>query len=258
MKSLLLLLPFISLALFSAFPFSGLPQVSSAQGSTSPTAAFTYFPCVPCAVPGDLVTFYGNWSRATSTNILNYTWSFGDGSPVVTTSNPMTSHDYFGIPSHWLVTLTVKDANGLSDTITQHVLFFVYPRFDFRPAKPFAGYPVDFNASAIISYQTNNTITGYDWSLGDGTTGSGVVISHSYSSPGLYRVLLTLRTPSGDSSISKTILVNSVGSVGGQIIPVDQMSLILPYIGLATVIVAVTITTSYRRKKTISAACISL
>lgn len=246
----LLILPCIALAVLSAFSFSGLPRIFIARGAISPIAAFTYFPCDPCAAPGDVVIFYGNWSTThSSSSILNYTWNFGDGSPVVSTSNPVMNHDYFGIPGHWPVTLTVKDANGLSDTITHQVLFYVYPQFNFKPLKTFAGLPVSFNASTSIVYQSNNTITGYDWNFGDGTTGSGVVVSHSYSAPGIYRVILELRTFSGDASISKTILVEILDSMGGQIIPVDQTILILQYAALAAVITGVAIAVYYRTRK---------
>src|SRR6266699_4114413 len=138
MKPLTLLLC-IFLALLSTAPLNAFPGVVSASGSSFPIAAFTYNPCVLCAVPGDLVSFQGNWSLAPSGKILNYTCDFGDGTAQVTTTSPYVSHDYYGVPGEWLVSLTVRDSSGLTDTVSQLVLFYVAPRFTFGPADPLIG-----------------------------------------------------------------------------------------------------------------------
>src|SRR6266566_1324404 len=164
MKPLTLLLC-IFLALLSTAPLNAFPGVVSASGSSFPIAAFTYNPCVLCAVPGDLVSFQGNWSLATSGTI--------------------------------------------------------------------------FNASDSVSYESGtNPITGYAWNFGDGGAGSGRVVTHSYSASGSYRIVLTLQTASGNPSISKTLVVGQIGSVGGQSLMIDKLGLLLPYVALASIIVA--------------------
>ncbi len=238
MKPLTLLLC-IFLALLSTAPLNAFPGVVSASGSSFPIAAFTYNPCVLCAVPGDLVSFQGNWSLATSGTIVNYTWDFGDGTPQFTTTSPYTSHDYYGSPGQWPANLTVKDSNGFADTVSQLVLFYVTPRFTFEPAKPMIGQLAKFNASDSVSYESGtNPITGYAWNFGDGGAGSGRVVTHSYSASGSYRIVLTLQTASGNPSISKTLVVGQIGSVGGQSLMIDKLGLLLPYVALASIIVA--------------------
>jgi len=108
--------------LFSAV---GLPVKTN--GASNPLAAFTYESCIACVPPGDLVSFNGNWSTS-STSIVSYVWDFGDGSPPVKTSGPMTSHLYGGALAKWQVTLTVQDSAGLKDTTSQLVLFETVPR----------------------------------------------------------------------------------------------------------------------------------
>jgi len=232
-----LLLLCLSFMLLSAMLLDPFPAIISASGSTPPLAAFTYNPCVPCAVPGDLVSFQGNWSLAPSGKILNYTWNFGDGTARVTTTSPYVSHAYYGAPGQWLVSLTVEDSSGLTDTVSQLVLFYVAPRFVFRPSDPLVGQPVTFNASGSISYESGtNPITGYSWSFGDGTSGSGKLATYSYSASGPYRIVLTLQTVSGDPSISETLVVGQIGSVGGQALAINKLGLLLPYIALASII----------------------
>ncbi len=86
-----------------------------------------------------MVFLNANYSLSLGGHIVSYTWNFGDGTPLVKTATPQTNHDYFGYPSQWLVTLTVQDSYGMSDAISQMVVFDVVLQFSFHPAKPFAG-----------------------------------------------------------------------------------------------------------------------
>jgi PKD repeat protein len=51
---------------------------------------------------------------------------------------------------------------------------------------------VSFDASGSTDPDGNNTISGYAWNFGDGTTGTGVTATHSYAVPGAYLVTLTV------------------------------------------------------------------
>ncbi len=187
----------------------GLPVKTN--GASNPLAAFTYESCVACVPPGDVVSFNGNWSTS-GASIVSYVWDFGDGSPPVKTSSPMTTHLYGGAPAKWQVTLTVQDSAGLTDTTSQLVLFETVPRYTFQPTNPVVGQQVTFNASDSISYNSTNPIKEYDWSFGDGTSGTGAIITHSYSAESSYRIVLTLLTSYGNPSVSKTLTVGQSNS----------------------------------------------
>jgi len=184
----------------------GLGPLPVAHAGTGPIAAFTYNPCVQCAVPGDLVFFNGNYSLSLGGQIVSYTWNFGDGAPLLKTTSPLTNHDYFGSPSHWLVTLTVQDSYGMIDSISQQVIFDVVLQFSFHPLKPFAGEPVNFNATANV-YASATTGPVFGWSFGDGTSATGALVVHVYQKPAVYRVELAANTSLGNASISKTVIV---------------------------------------------------
>jgi len=192
---------FVIALVFASVSLVSLPK---SHGGSSPLAAFIYEPCVACAVPGSAVFFNGNWSTSSS-SIISYTWNFGDGSPLVTTNSSSIAHLYGGSPNQWIVTLKIQDSVGQTDTTSQLVLFYAVPRFTFQPTNPGAGGSVGFNASTSISYDSTNPIKGYEWSFGDGTSGSGLVVKHSYSAQGSYRILLALVTSSGNPSASKTL-----------------------------------------------------
>jgi PKD repeat protein len=129
--------------------------------------------------------------------------------------------------SPWKVTLTVEDSSGLFDTISQMVSPQVYPKFTFQPMSPSSGETVIFNGSATsfsgLIGSPSNTTKGYSWNFGDGTSGSGAILSHVFSAMGLYRVVLTVSTAYGLGEASKTVSVGadppaapSVGGGGGR------------------------------------------
>jgi len=196
----------VLLAMVAAGSGLVLPLLPVAHAGSGPVAAFTYIPCVACAVPGDMVFFNANYSLSLGGRVVSYTWNFGDGTPLVKTATPQTNHDYFGYPSQWLVTLTVQDSYGGSDSISQMVVFDVVLQFSFHPAKPFAGEPVKFNGTANV-YPSTTTPPVFNWSFGDGTNATGAHVVHVYQKPGPYRIMLTGITPQGSPSISKTVIV---------------------------------------------------
>ncbi|HRY60018.1 MAG TPA: lamin tail domain-containing protein [Patescibacteria group bacterium] len=60
------------------------------------------------------------------------------------------------------------------------------------------GETVNFNGSA--SSDSDGTIASYEWNFGDGLTGYGSQVSHTYSTAGSYQVTLTVRDNNGATS----------------------------------------------------------
>ena len=76
--------------------------------------------------------------------------------------------------------------------------------FTYSPEHPTVDQTVIFDASA--SYDPDGTIVSYEWNFGDGTTASGVVVTHAYSAAGSYTVTLTV-TDGGGATNSTSVLI---------------------------------------------------
>jgi len=77
------------------------------------------------------------------------------------------------------------------------------PRADFSFSPGFA-YPhvsITFNASASVS--DKDEIVQYAWQFGDGLTGTGKVVSHTYVAVGYFTVTLTITTEHGQQGSSE-------------------------------------------------------
>jgi len=62
--------------------------------------------------------------------------------------------------------------------------------FTYTPEKPVVNQTIEFDASS--SYDSDGTITTYEWDFGDGDKATGGIVTHSYSSEGEYTVTLTV------------------------------------------------------------------
>ncbi|CAM2069668.1 PKD domain-containing protein [Sulfidibacter corallicola] len=82
---------------------------------TAPTASFTFSPTNPRI--GDAVRFDASGSSAPDGSIVAYTWDFGDGGAGTGES---VQHSYL-VSRSFLVTLTVRDSNGKTDSTSREV-----------------------------------------------------------------------------------------------------------------------------------------
>jgi PKD repeat protein len=76
-----------------------------------------------------------------------------------------------------------------------------------------AGYPPfepTFDASASSS--PNGAIVSYEWDFGDGETGTGVVVTHTYEEKGIYEVTLIVTDSTGETG-ARSLAVEALNRV---------------------------------------------
>ncbi len=132
---------------------------------------------------------------------LTYLWNFGDGSSS-TDTNPAKTYTNGG---SYTATLTVTDNNNLSASKTIQISAVNQaPVASFTTAYAANTIPMDVTFDASSSSDADGSIASYVWSFGDGTTGTGVTTSHTYTTAGTFAAKLTV-TDNGGLTSTKTI-----------------------------------------------------
>jgi len=162
----------------------------------SPVAAFTFAPTNPLV--NAWVQFNASASSDPDGSVVNYTWNFGDGSTDIGT---VVWHR-FTSAGIYVVSLTVTDDDGATDTITQAIQVggsvnaAPTASFSYLPASPTIGEWVRFDATG--STDSDGSISSYQWSFGDGTVPvSGPIVYHQFTGAGTYVVSLTVTDDDG-------------------------------------------------------------
>ncbi|TMI07585.1 PKD domain-containing protein, partial [Candidatus Bathyarchaeota archaeon] len=199
---------------------NGSPQQTTSSQQTIPvssppppppppptlTASFTYNPSSP--ETGQQVTFTGTTSGGTAP--YSYTWNFADGS---TGTGSTTIHTY-GSPGSFTVTLTVKDKGSPQQTTTSQQTVTITPpppspltvSFSYSPSSPSVGQQVTFTASAT----GGTTPYSFNWTFGNGSTGTGPSTTNTYSAGGTFTISLTVRdsgSPQQSATYQRSIII---------------------------------------------------
>ena len=157
-------------------------------------------------------------------SIVTYAWDFGDGSidAGITTSHTFTTTTV----RTFTVTLTTTDNSGGRATSTQSIE--VLPagssgsnpptaRFSAKPSYGNSPLTVQFDAS--LSYDADGTISVYAWDFGDGSTGAGETILHTFTAVATTNITVTLTVTDNTGSTGSTSLV--VTAMVPVIVPTD-------------------------------------
>ena len=162
------------------------------------------------------VTFKGSASYDPDGTIASYAWNFGDGS---TGTGVSVTHTYTA-GGTYTVTLIVNDGKVNSAPSTTFVKIAEMNDPPVAEAGPdqsvLVNVKVAFKGSA--SYDPDGTITSYAWNFGDGSTGTGVSVTHAYSAIGTYTVTLTV-TDNGGLRRTDTCKVTVSALFTGTVLP---------------------------------------
>lgn len=88
------------------------------------------------------------------------------------------------------------------------------PDFTWSPSAPTINSPVIFDASATSDEGKPCPSCTYAWTMGDGTSKTGQVVTHTFTAPGSYTVRLTVTDPGGQLASKSTVV-----QVGSALLP---------------------------------------
>jgi PKD repeat protein len=181
---------------------------SSAKASASMRFIVNYPPVADAGadqrVTASEVRFDGKNASDPDGKIIDYRWDFGDGETGAGES-PVHVFRHSGTYS---VTLTVTDdSETLSSQDSDEMTLIINspPIADTGPDQ--TGMPdqvIRFEGGD--SLDPDGTVSEYHWDFGDGTTGTGISPSHTYTASGVYPVRLTVQDDSGASDTDEMLV----------------------------------------------------
>ena len=139
------------------------------------------------------VIFDASASKDVDGEIVSYNWNFGDGA---SDEGVSVTHIYEG-GGQFEASLTVVDNDGKSDTATLEISVYQKPFASFTATPEFGVAPLVVSFDASESNDVDGTIKNYIWDYGDGTTGMSKKENHTYSTPGTFLAVLTVRDNDG-------------------------------------------------------------
>jgi PKD repeat protein len=148
-----------------------------------PIAAFSH--SFDCAAPRT-ITFTDR-----SIGPDEWHWDFGDGNTSTTQHN---THTYATTGVYYIRLVVINHTTGCDDTRSLGITIVdEAANFNATDTVICRNTSTTFNAIG----NTPGTITNYDWSFGDGQTGIGASITHSYVNAGMYTVRLIITDIAG-------------------------------------------------------------
>lgn len=180
-------------------------------GGETPVPDFQFSPAVPKQL--ESITFDAS-SAVLDSSLVKYEWDFGDGSKG---SGRVASHQYRDV-GFYTVTLTVTDVTGRKGSRSKSVGVdtsgLPVGAFIFSPAEPGIGEEIVFNASSSTAVSPR-VIVKYEWQFGTDRTGSGMIVTKRYDTPGTYIVSLKVTDDAGNVGTASQPVSIGTTSPGG-------------------------------------------
>ncbi len=126
-----------------------------------------------------------------STDASSYMWDMGNGFVSEWLFDEVYEYSYSEV-GDFIITLSARDSQGCIDTVMRHISV-LGPEIHISPESPVYGCN-----TLTVNFSDNSLPLGniqyVNWEFGDGAIGSGFNVSHTYTSPGVYTVVVTVGT----------------------------------------------------------------
>ncbi len=187
-----------SMAIVGLLMFSGCIDTDEAIGTNiNPSAVVDVVTGLRVVSLNEQIQFDASQSEDIDGSIVSYLWDFGDGN---TATTKMAMHRYQS-PGDYIVSLSVTDDDGAVGNNDQGLTYITVLHGEVNEGSgvPHAilavatsvitpGVSVDFNGGGSWSWvdgsPSTSAITSWSWDFGDGETGIGSEVSHTFGSAG--------------------------------------------------------------------------
>lgn len=161
------------------------------------------------------ILFDASGTRDPEEDAMHFTWDFGDGS---TRTGIRVTHSYQEAGTYHAVLLVKNDSDLVFNSVKHPFDVFVNQPPVADAGEDIVGFPGQrIVIDAEDSYDPDGRIITYAWDFGDGKTGTGEKIVHSYAEPDFYTVRLSVtddsKTPCSKTHDEKEVWINRTPAV---------------------------------------------
>ena len=225
----------------AAGSYTATVTASNSLGSTSSSVLVTVTNAEPAAnaglnqtvLVGAAVTLNGAGSSDPDGHTpLSYRWE-QSGGPAVTLAGATTATPSFTAPATPTVLsfeLTVTDSRGLAGAPA--TVLVTVTDTDPQDVTASSNGPTVLGQATSFTATARGTNLTYSWSFGDGNTGSGATVSHTYAAEGSYIATVTVRNGSSTVGTASTgvVVTNAAPTVSSgpdqEVGPSDRVTLV--------------------------------
>ena len=154
---------------------------------------------------GDAVQLRDSTITEAGITVSTYSYDLHNGSPPARVKNPNV---VLGPPGNYPVTLTIRNNNGCTASVTKIVSVYKKPTavITVNPSPACARADITFSFRASVQ----KGLAGQHWDFGDGATSEALVPLHQYRLPGTYTVKLTVTDLTGcKGSVQQSVTVTT-------------------------------------------------
>jgi PKD repeat protein len=159
---------------------------------------------------GSPITFDGRASYDPDGTVVHYEWDFdyGKGGFTVDAYGSTPSHSYADGPATFVVALRVTDEKGANHVATTQVIVQnVAPVVEAGgPYQGLVGNLITLSGAATDAGAKDQAGLTYLWDFGDGMSGAGPVVGHTYNQPNIYTAKLTVVDKDGGQSSDTAVV----------------------------------------------------
>jgi formylglycine-generating enzyme required for sulfatase activity/chitodextrinase len=184
--------------------------VVTATNGVSEVVASTQVSVIDRAITGPAITNSGPTPLGSATAFtftiadgsnVSYVWDFGDGS---TGSGATPSHTYAAVGVY---TAVVTATNSVGQAVASTQVTVDQSISGLQAVRSGQGTAVALGSVVVFTATTTaGSNVNYTWNFGDGTTGSGANVTHSYAVTGTYTAVVTAANSVGSSTASPQVI----------------------------------------------------
>lgn len=224
----------------------GAPAGAASFAPPTLTAAITTPAAGTTVVGGGALAFAGSATGGVEGSAFQFAWAFGDGANAIGSSSGHVFSNPGTTSRICPVTLTVTDSNGLSASTTMAITVARNTLAAAISQPPAAVAVASGTAVAFLGTAADSSAAAtftYAWDFGDGTPGTGISTSHSFTNMGTTPmsevVTLTVKDSSGvKATATRLVTVASSSLVAAIVTPASAVTVAsgtaLAFLGTAT------------------------